>query len=86
MNHRRDGYHWSKVLFTVLFRGIGSAQLESLGIKCCRVENDGSYEMLEGCLNVKKLIVTCEHITECTATAAYLRNPATLLRDLKQWT
>lgn len=64
-----------------LSRAVHSAQLEQFYIGSCYFENDESFEqMLEGCTGVADLSVSCRNNSQCTALAAFFRDPANTLR------
>jgi hypothetical protein len=69
---------------TILSWVIQSAKLEAFNIQFCSFEDDESFErMLEGCSSVnRRLDVTCEDNSECTAVAVLLRDPSCELKEL----
>jgi hypothetical protein len=67
----------------VLSTAISSAQLEKVKIWDCRFESVGAFErMLEGCSKVEELQVRCRNNSEFTAVAAFIGDPANVLRKL----
>jgi hypothetical protein len=67
----------------ILSRVINNVRLERFDITSCHFENIGSFEqILEGCTGVKRLWVSCDRNSQCTAVASLLLDPASLLRDL----
>jgi hypothetical protein len=68
---------------SALSRAIGSVQLKEVNLQSCRFENDGSFEqMIESCATVDRLKVTCVYHSQCTALAAFIREPARALTVL----